>query len=273
MNPSTIKSLRRLSCVGVLLLSTAAQADSPGLDAKSDYRAGRQPNPAVENRFFLKENRFEIAPIFGYVPNNPFARRYVGGAILGYHFSETFSAQFQLTYSPDLGENDLKELTSVLLERAFTANTNGETNFQQPLDKVELGGTLGVTWAPIYGKINLVGETVLNFDFYLFGGLGMVSKTNYVATYDDSPEAVDIVNLSEGINEVRPGLYIGLGQNYFLSQSMAFKLDLRSSFYIDNRPQYDPEVQVLEQRLYNNFVAGGGIALFFPKMQPRLYDF
>ena len=282
MNPSTTHPPRTtrpwlaMATAGLLGLGLpmASHADSPGIEAIEDFRDGREANPAVENRFFLKKNRIELAPMFGYVPNNPFARRYVGGAALGFHFNETFSAQVQVLFSPDLGENDLKQLTSVLLDRAYTANTTGDNEFQQPLDKVALGFTGGVVWAPIYGKINLVGETVLNFDFYLFGGIGMVSKNDYVATYDEAaPPGGDIVLLNELGNEVKVGPYLGLGQNYFLNQSMAFKLDLRASFYIDNRPQYNPDIPVNEQRLYNNFVAGGGIGFFFPKMKPRLYDF
>ncbi len=211
----------------------------------------------------------------GYVPNNPFARRYVGGAVLGYHFTETLSAQAQILYSPDFGENDLKGLTSVLLDRAYNANTSATTQFQQPLDKVALAAAFGVAWAPVYGKINLVGETVLNFDFYMFGGAGMVSKNDYVATYDETadPATGDIVALSPPVNEVKVAPYVGIGQNYFLNQFMAFKLDLRAAFWVDNRPQYDPDIPVAEQRLDNNFVAGGGLAFFFPNMKPRLYDF
>ncbi|MBX2801368.1 MAG: outer membrane beta-barrel domain-containing protein [Myxococcales bacterium] len=257
--------------LGALAPTTSAWA-SPGLEAIDQFREGRQAKAAVENRFFKKEGRIEIAPVFGYVPNNPFARRYVGGAVLGYHFSETISTQVQVLYSPDLGENDLKNLTSVLLERANTAD--GGAAFQQPLDKVALGATLGVAWAPVYGKINLVGETVLNFDFYLFAGVGMVSKNNYVATYDETNAATgDIVLLTGQGNEVRVGPYLGVGQNYFLNQTLALKLDFRTALYLDQRPQYDPNVEVTQQRVYNNFVAGAGLGLYFPKMKPRMYDF
>lgn len=277
VSTSLIPKLRGLVAAGLaaagLLASGAAHADSPGLEALDRFKNGDAGRRAVENRFFLKESRFEISPIIGYVPNNPFAKRYVGGAALGYHFSEQLSAQALLGYSPDFGERDLKGLTSVLLDRAYNANTSGTTNFQQPLDKVMLQAAFGVTWAPLYGKINLVGETVLNFDFYTFVGAGMVSKENYVATYDEAQSDGNFVTLTDNGAEVKVAPYIGIGQNYFLNQFMAFKIDVRAAFYVDNRPQYDPNVPVAEQRLYNNVVAGGGFAFFFPKMKPRLYNF
>jgi len=256
--------------------SLAMAADSPGLEAIDEFRDGKDDRPAVANRFFLKQSRFEISPMFGYVPNNPFARRLVPGLVLGYHFTETLSAQAVAGFSPDAQEGDLKGLTGVLLDRAYAADQDNAENFQQPLDKVQLQASFGVAWAPIYGKINLVGETVLNFDFYGSVGIGMVSKQNYAAKYDlsatpDQQLAGDIVLLEPLDSEVKVAPTLGVGANFFLNQFMALKIDARSALYVDNQPQYDPEVPVADQRLYNNFVASAGLAFFVPKMKPRLY--
>lgn len=261
---------------GCAAAQPALAADDPGIGAIEQFREESTSKRAVENRFFLKGGRFEIAPWVGYVPNNPFARRYTGGAILGYHFGETISAQANVGYSPDFGEDDLKSLTGVLLDRAYQANTFDTFTFQQPLDKVELGASFGLAWAPLYGKINLVGETVLNFDFYGFAGAGMVSKNNYAAVYDEAGAALnppDVVQLNELDDEVKVTPVLGIGANFFLNQIMAFKIDARSAFYIDNKPQYKADEAAEGQRLYNNFTASGGLAFFFPKMKPRLYDF
>ncbi len=264
------------AAIGFVGLPDEARAESPGLDALEEFRDDKHPRRAVENRFFMKGSRFEIAPTVGYVPNNPFARRYVGGAIIGYHFSEAVSLQTHISYSPDLGENDLKGLTSVLLDRAFNQGGSGEGGgFQQPLDKVQLSALFGIAWSPLYGKINLVGESVLNFDVYGFAGAGMLTKANYIATYDENgdPETGDIVLLTQLQPEVTVAPAVGLGFNFFLNQLMAFKIDLRSAFYIDDQPVYEQGATPDGQRLYNNFAATGGVSFFFPKMKPRLYDF
>ena len=65
--------------LGAALASPALAADSsgsPGLEALREFREGRHVPPAVQNRFFVKAERFEIAPTLGYVPNNPFARAF-----------------------------------------------------------------------------------------------------------------------------------------------------------------------------------------------------
>lgn len=252
--------------------------DAPGVDALEELRDGRQSQKAIENRFFLKQGRFETNVHFGYVPNNSFAARYVGGVMLNYHLNENLAVGADITYSPDLGKGDLKPLVGILLDRAQQAG--GNEGFQQPLDKVTLAATFGVTWAPVYGKINLLGETVLNFDLYGFAGLGMISKNRYYATYNPefdptAPEAQanDAVVLEQATNAVFPAPTIGIGQNYFLNQMVAIKIDLKAAFYIDQKPQYDQTVPSTQSQLYNNLVVGVGIGAFFPKMKPRLYDF
>lgn len=266
-----------LLAVGLFVLAGIgmpdAHAASPGLEAVDDFRDDSDQTSAIENRFFLKEQRFEVTPMFGYVPNNPFAKRFVGGILLGYHFNEQFSAQGLVAYSPDLQESDLKGLTQALVLIAHTGP--GGSDFQQPLDKVVLWANFGGTWAPIYGKINLIGETVLNFDLYASAGLGVISKVNYFARYDNSGDGTPVA-LEGGQNEATVSPSLGFGTNFFLNQTVALKIDGRFSFYVDDQPNYcqgagcDP---VTEQRLYNNFTVSGGLAFFFPRMKPRLYDF
>jgi outer membrane beta-barrel protein len=256
---------------------SAFAADGPGLDALEEFRGNsKEFKPAVENRFFLKEGRFEVAPVVGYVPNNSFAKRYVAGAVLAYHFTEVLAAESQLTYSPDLGESDLKGLTTVLIDRAYNASAVSQANFQQPLDKITLSAAFGMSWAPVYGKINLVGEKVLNFDLAGFVGVAMLSKTNYNAKYDTENaniETGDIVILEGLGNEVKIAPVLGVGLNVFLNQTMALKIDARSALFVDGKPQYDPSVPVDQQRLYTNFITSIGLAFYVPKMRPRLYNF
>ena len=170
-------------------------------------------------------------------------------------------------YAPDLGEDDLKELTNTLVQIANDEGTSG--TFQQPLNKMILGATFDVRWAPVYGKLNLIGEKVLNFDFYGVAGLGLLSGQQYYATLDESGKQ-DALALQDVGAKAHPNVNLGLGFNFFLSSSVALKLDGRSYLYIDKKPQYDPNKPVDESRLYNTFLATLGIAFFFPTMGERL---
>ena len=227
----------------------------------------------VQNRFFLKQERFEIAPIAGTVPNNPMVNRYTGGVLIAYHFSESIAAEGAFIYSPDLGLTDIKNLTTTLVTIAYEGSNS--SSFQQPLDKMELGATFAARWSPIYGKINLIGENILNFDFYSVAGLGMLSSNEYFAQYDSSidPSFGPPVALVPQGRKLRVPLNVGVGMNFFLNQTIALKLDARSYLYYGLKPQYDPKVPVTESRVYNNFVTSAGISIFVPKMKPRIMNF
>lgn len=260
--------------VGLSLTPVAEAAKGPGIEAIDEFRNGSGKRPAVQNRFFTKERRFEIAPMFGYVPNNPFSQRFVGGVAIAYHFSELIAAEGVVNYSPDLGVNDLKNLTRQLVVIANDGADNAE--FQQPLDKVTLQAGFTARFTPLYGKINLFGEAVVNFDFYGSVGLGMLSLVNYYANYKDPGDDGEVVVLEEVGNEVKLSPIIGLGANFFINQTVALKLDARFNFYIDGQPDYDPSTEnddELTDQLNNNFVVSFGLALYFPKMKQRLYNF
>jgi outer membrane beta-barrel protein len=261
--------------VGLAGTSLDAHAGAkPARKALKELNEGDQKYNVVQNRFFLKKDRFELSPMAGYVPNNPFAKRYVGGVLGAWHFSETLAAEGAFMYSPDLGVNDLKDLTHTLV--GIAREGSGDVEFQQPVDKMVLGATIAARWAPVYGKINLLGERVLNFDFYGTAGLGLLTIDKYYAVYDE--DAADgVVPTKLEVVEVKPvlPLNLGVGMDFFLSSSVALKIDARNYLYIDSKPDYDPDPgnQVTENRLYNNFVASAGISIFFPKMKPRYFDF
>lgn len=253
--------------------SPAEAGSKPARQALDELNEGEKRYNVVQNRFFLKENRFEVAPVGGYVPNNPFARRYVAGLLTAYHFSENFAAEAAFLYSPDLGSNDLKDLTHTLVGIAHEGSP--DVAFQQPVDKMVMGATFAARWAPVYGKINILGERVLNFDTYFTAGAGLLSIKEYYATFDESLEGQteQPTALSAPVNKARVPVNLGIGMDFFLSGSVALKIDARNYLYFDSQPQYDPDNPVDESRLYNNFIASVGVGIFFPRMKPRQYDF
>jgi outer membrane beta-barrel protein len=262
--------------LGVALQGSASAADNSAAKALAVTRGDQPDANVVQNRFFLKSNRFEATPILGYVPNNPMVKRYVGGILGAYHFSETFAAEGAFLYSPDRKSADLKGLTHTLVDIAKVDESDDSgSGFQQPLDKMVMGATFAARWSPFYGKINVIGETVLNFDVYGVAGLGMLSMARYYAVYDGTlvePPYTKLEPQGEA-NKVVLTPNVGLGLNFFINQTMALKIDARSYLYVANQPQYDSSEPVTEKRLYNNFVASTGISFFVPEMQKRRSNF
>jgi outer membrane beta-barrel protein len=258
--------------IGLTLVTPVASAapKGPGIEAIKQFRDGNPKMPIVQNRFFVKGNRFEIAPVFGYVPNNPFARRFVGAIGFGYHFNEQISAQGFLSYSPDLGVQDLKGLTKTLINISRSTNEGGN-QFQQPLDKVTLAFSAVAIWSPVYGTINLIGEKVVNFDLYFVGGVALNVRTVYAAKYQADEAGNFGVALDKVENSPGPGPVLGTGMNFFINQTMALKLDARFNFYVGDKPVYEVGEPADGKRFYNNFVVAAGISFFLPKMTRRSY--
>lgn len=279
MNP--MRTLARTVAVGVcgvalvagLFASETAHAN-PAEDALKEVQGEVQPKDVVQNRFFVKTERFEIAPVIGAVPNNPMVKRRLGGILVAYHLSDTLAVGGQFFYSPDLGSADLKGLTNTLVTIAHNGEANVE--FQQPLDKMVFGATFSANWIPVYGKINLVGETVLNFDLYGSFGIGYLGLQKYYAVYDNEKAASGDpvpVSLEKPTLKSRVPVNVAIGADFFLTQTLAIKLDARSYVYWDLKPQYDPDEKATDGRLYNIFIATAGISMYFPKMSPRMSDF
>lgn len=255
----------------------AAAGAAPALKALEEKQSGRPAYNVVQNRFFLKSERFELTPAFGAVPNNAFVQRYTGGLMAAYHLNETFAIEAAFLYSPDSKTGaDLKGLTHTLVQIAEEGGSG--VQFQQPIDKLALAGIFSARWAPVYGKINLIGESVLNFDFYGTGGLAALSINKYKATYSDERVAQSLNPAEQGAAtpDVAPALNLGIGADFFITSGLALKLDARSLLYLDREPDYtlgDEGDSELKQRLYNVFVASVGISIYFPSMPPRLYNF
>jgi outer membrane beta-barrel protein len=277
-------SLLALAAPGVLTPSAAhAREKNAAESALTEFNGKKEVPDPVRNRFFLKANRFEIAPSLGYVPNNSFADVYVGGAFLAYHFSERFSVEAAVMYSPNSGASGVKGLTRTLLDIAYQGDPN--TKFQQPIDRLQLATAFTARWAPVYGKINLIGEGVVNFDVYGTGGLGLLAISKDVATISEdyrSGKSDDPVYVEpQPSQQFSPALNLGAGMDIFLSPTVALKLDARTLVYIGPEADYivgdiDPttgQPQQLDQEVQTAFITTGGISIFVPKMKPRIFNF
>lgn len=266
---------RTLLLAGFGVLGTvepARAADTPpGVQALEQFRNPDKRRNPVLNRFFLKSRRFEITPTFGTVPNNSFASRFTVSLNLGYHLTEKLSVQANFAFAPDLGKRDVKSLVPILLQQS------SDQNFEQPLDKTTLSGSIGVGFAPVYGKINILGETVLNFDFYGFLGIGLAVQNEFYAarsaSFDSATTLSETFDLTKTATEVRAAPTIAIGANFFLTQLVALRLDGRMAIIIDDKPAYDRDNPPPGLRAITQFNLSAGLAFFIPKMKPRLTDF
>jgi outer membrane immunogenic protein len=160
----------------------------------------------VENRIVDLHNRFEIAGTYGY---NAGGDSYVTtqhlGGILEYHFSPKFSigVRYQHYYN---------ELTNEAKAQYEAARASGSSLAQvAAIDYPENLTMVTMSYAPIYGKLNLFDMSVAHFDVYVIGGYGKMQ-------------------LMSGASDLYTG---GLGTGIWVSQNFSARLEARYEAYKD----------------------------------------
>lgn len=154
---------------------------------------------AVSRRVFLKRQRFELVPLFGFTTNDPLNRAWSFGGRASWHFNEELAV--------DVGggggfNQPLQDLRII----------NPEADGEFPTGQPQLGyADVGVTFSPFYGKLALMAEQVAHFDGFISGGLGAVfTQTGNVAN---------------------PAFEIGLGTRVFVTRWLTMRADLRNYTY------------------------------------------
>jgi outer membrane beta-barrel protein len=281
----------RIIAAGSALLATlvagpAAAKDNEATTALSEFRGKRVPKDVIQNKFFTKANRFEVAPLVGYIPSNAFVDNWEFGGVLAYHFSETLAAEGDFLFNPFNPDVGVKNLTKTLLAIAYDDKAS---DFQQPIDTVGYAVMFSARWAPVYGKINLVGESVLNFDVYGTAGIGIVGISNNYGRINEEYNGSTVdPDTGEQINPVAPitpapaeppspiplAFNLGFGLNFFLAQGVALKLDARTINYVAPGPDYDAGDNTSPpDQFHSEFVTTAGISIFVPKMKSRTFNF
>ncbi len=178
----------------------------------------------VQNRLFTNRRKFELGFLFGSVSSDPFLVNTSLSATLGYHFSELFS--FHLGYTKNLvgPSSALKQLEA---QSGSTAATNQQKSWL----------TADTRWSLLYGKVSLFGSTILYFDSYLSGGLGIVSTES-------------------GSNLA---FMPGIGQIYHINQTIGINIHYKLFWYQESILSKTPAT--LGNKLSNNSNFGSTIML------------
>ncbi len=159
---------------------------------------------SVSNRVFVKSRRLElmIFPLTSISLNDAFYEKLGFGAGLAYHISEAFAIQAIGTYTFD--KLNIKTSNTSLYSsdnKSMVIPYSGKRTWLADID---------LTWAPIYGKINVASEAVMHFDTYLLLGFGAIGG-----------------ELADKKTDVGLAATFGLGIRWFFTRSLALKAELK----------------------------------------------
>jgi outer membrane beta-barrel protein len=153
----------------------AAAEDDSATEAEKDlekdmevFYGKRRRIKVVEKRLFEKDGRLDAALVGGIIPNDDFLVYYPVIGRVGYNFSEAFSVEATFAYAFDQNT----ELTTFLEDTIGLKRADIQ-------EIISLYYGVNILWAPIYGKIGLLGSKLTHFETYIGVGGGVVHTTEF----------------------------------------------------------------------------------------------
>lgn len=213
------------------LVSFAAYAQTPAItNDKVDLKkiedkywsAKDDEYGVIQNRTFSKTGKMYVSLVHGPLINDPFAKAKATGFMLGYFINEDFGL----------------ELSS--LNYASTQNdtvTAYETQFggaKPDFSLIKATKTLSLTYTPFYAKMAFMNIAILYFDMGITLGLGQSEYEIQKVNKDGLGNKLQANEKSSGTS-----YEIGFVQQLFINKNVAFRLDIKNSYYQQSVKQYE----------------------------------
>ncbi len=164
--------------VGATKVAQVTPAVLPPVASAPKYGAPASLPPVTAQLFHLG-GLWEVQPIFAFSIGDPFWRTLGMGVRLEHHFDERWSIS---THA--LG--GLSLLAAPVQVCSETCSDPAAAKLRSTPGKLQLLAGVEVGWAPIYGKLSLMGERTLHFDAYISAGPELVREL--IAADAASPE-------------------------------------------------------------------------------------
>jgi outer membrane beta-barrel protein len=184
---------------------TPAIAELPPVAGGSRYGAPASLPPVSAQLFHLK-GMLEIQPMFSFSIGDPFWRTMAVGLRGEHHLDERWSVSGHV-----LGGASLLAAPITVCTDASCADPAADKLRSTPGKLLFLVGA-EVGWAPVYGKLSLMGERTLHFDAYISAGPELVMER--IAQDAASPEAT----------RWAPGGRFSLGERLFIGDRFVVRM-------------------------------------------------
>jgi outer membrane beta-barrel protein len=224
------KRLALLVALAVTGLPLAAQAQrkSPLADA-----------PAIRKRYELRATRLEVGAGFGTTLNQDFYHTMFFNVKLGFHLTDWLSVagfgSFAVANIATTFQNDLVSSLSDTQSTQFP-NEPTKTAAVATMQKIKyiLGAQLEFT--PFTGKYSLAGKLFANYDFYAFGGPGLINVAptdtssvdcNSIVKNPPNPDGSPSGPFQCGVTGTKFGANFGVGLHSYFNEWIALNVELR----------------------------------------------
>ncbi len=170
----------------------------------------RREVKVVQKRSVEKDGRFELGVFASVIPNDDFVIYMPFGLRADYHLSEAFAVELSFAYALDF-ETDLAEF--------LESETGVNVNRASILEKINMYYNADFLWAPLYGKINFLGNKLAHFETFVGLGFGLFHTTESEPTNPD------------GNSAIKPSGNTILGFRWFINDLVNIRTEYRHYFF------------------------------------------
>lgn len=200
----------------------------------------------VSGHLFLMDGRFEVSPAIGLSLRDAFWQKVGFGAAFTYHFTEAVGVSARASYNLALISGAAQICDPV--GGGCAAPTEAElSTFDGKPANVSFGrmsflSSVDLQWAPLYGKLALFSEKILNFNMYVLAGPSFLIY--------GPPDA----------STFTVGGELGVGFRFFLNDWLTIRLEVRDVIYHEDNGRDPSSAGSIRNQLMTEL----GFSMFFP---------
>lgn len=215
------KMIRIAACLALL----AVVGESGALAQRKNPLEGQ---PAVRNRYELRNHRFEVGPSFGFSLNRGLRNAFTMGVKLQYNITDWLAAGADFGFGVGFDSGLAGEIEAQY-------DTQGEQTawrdqIKPRFSNIRMLGDIRASFTPLQGKMGVFGKLFVNYDLFGFVGLGMAMLSNDF----EGDSSVD--NVSQGF---RVGPAFGIGMHVYFTHYLSLGLEIKDVIFSDNETGQD----------------------------------
>jgi len=229
-----MKTLRNF---GLLLLAVTAPA------SWAQQASGEElvEKVVVRNRLYNVQGRFEFGANLGFSMLSRLTDHTNLNVSAGYNFLDSLAVELRVGYA-------ISGHTSLATDVGNKFFAQSKTAIQNATDlsdmwEMKFNAIVGLRWQPIYGKLGLLAELPVHFQFYLWvgGGVAMMDRSSVMVCNKEGPVRDPNTGttkngcqqfLSE--SKASPLVSLAAGFRFFVTNNHAVRLEFRDWSWIDS---------------------------------------
>lgn len=207
---------------------------------------------AVQQRFIIKDGRFEFQPYWNFTLNDQFVNHPGPGLAINYYITEVLAIGVNGNYYEPFN-----------VDQEFNAQVRRAARVAVPLTEYQWGANLNFSYVPANGKFAGFGDFIFHYDVYVVGGVGALST-----------RPIPVIDPDNRNFQFQPKLDFnaGIGLKIFFNRWFAAVLEVRDYIFLDTLEnleidEFNPQDESTwegDDSLTNNVQAQLGVSIFIP---------